>query len=110
MILVREPILDPVADQRDLRPTQITVGMREVEEKRKHLRKRKVNKLGKFLGDHMIPVVKGPKGRFYIIDHHHLALALHREGVCNVLVMVVAAISTACSSPTCSGPCLTITR
>ena len=38
----------------------------------------------------MIPVVLGPKGRHYIIDHHHLARALHDEGVKNVLVTVVA--------------------
>jgi len=25
-----------------------------------------------FLGRHMIPVLKGPKGQPYVIDHHHL--------------------------------------
>ncbi len=34
MVSVREPILSPVAID-DLRPTEITVGMREVEAKRK---------------------------------------------------------------------------
>ena len=34
---VREPMLTPVAIT-DLRPTQITVGMREVKAKRKHWR------------------------------------------------------------------------
>jgi len=92
MIVVREPVLDPIPIE-ELRPTQITVGMREVDEKRKHLRKRKAKKLGKFLGDHMIPVIKGPKDRFYIIDHHHLALALHKEGVRDVLVIVAADLS-----------------
>ena len=29
----------------------------------------------------MIPVILGPKQRNYVIDHHHLALALHDEGV-----------------------------
>jgi hypothetical protein len=38
----------------------------------------------------MIPVVLGPKQRHYVIDHHHLARALHEEGVENVLVTVVA--------------------
>ena len=38
----------------------------------------------------MIPVILGPKEHPYIIDHHHLARALHDEGVENVLVTVVA--------------------
>jgi hypothetical protein len=38
----------------------------------------------------MIPVILGPKGRRYIIDHHHLARALHEEGVKEVLTTVVA--------------------
>ncbi|MCW1777479.1 ParB/Srx family N-terminal domain-containing protein [Pantoea ananatis] len=33
------------------------------------------------LGKHMIPVVLGPDGKYYVVDHHHLARALHDEGV-----------------------------
>jgi hypothetical protein len=88
MPYVREPILEPVPIA-SLRPTQITVGMREVIDKRRRLKARK-KKVGKFLGDHMIPVVLGPKKRPYLIDHHHLALALHHEGLEHVLVTVVA--------------------
>jgi hypothetical protein len=92
MIPVREPILHPVKIL-DLRPTQITVGMREIEEKCLRLRERPHRKIGKFLGDHMIPVVKGPKQRLYVIDHHHLSLALHREGIREILTSVVADLS-----------------
>lgn len=92
MVVVRDPILDPVAITA-LRPTQITVGLREVQQKCERLRERPPKKIGKFLGDHMIPVVKGPKGRFYVIDHHHLALALHREGIDKILVTVVSDLS-----------------
>jgi hypothetical protein len=92
MIVVRDPILQPVPIT-DLRPTQMTVGMREVNEKRDHLREHVAKKIGKFLGGHMIPVVLGPKARHYIVDHHHLALALHREGLEHVLVSVVANLS-----------------
>jgi hypothetical protein len=56
MTYVREPVLQPVPIE-SLRPTQIRVGMREVEEKRKRLRKQKPQKIGAFLGHHMIPVV-----------------------------------------------------
>jgi hypothetical protein len=93
---VREPRLTPVAIT-DLRPTQITVGMREVKAKRKHWREtaeKKKDKDTEFLGKHMIPVILGPKQRYYVIDHHHLALALHEEGVEEVAVTVIANLST----------------
>ena len=92
MVAVRDPILKPV-DIADLRPTQITVGMREVRAKQKGWREKKGKKGGEFLGKHMIPVILGPGDRHYVIDHHHLARALHEEGVKNVLVTVVANLS-----------------
>jgi hypothetical protein len=84
-----EPLLRPVAIDA-LRPTQMTVGFREVERKRQQWRER-VNKDGAdYLGRHMIPVVIGPNDRHWMIDNHHLARALHDEGVKHVLVRVVA--------------------
>ena len=90
--MVREPILT-TTDVSDLRPTQITVGMREVMAKRKRWRETGTKKGDKFLGSHMIPVILGPKQRNYVIDHHHLALALHEEGVKDVAVTVIANLS-----------------
>jgi hypothetical protein len=89
---VREPLLTTVFVA-DLRPTQITVGMREVLAKRKRWREIGGKKGGKFLGRHMIPVILGPKRRNYVIDHHHLARALHDEGVRDVAVTVIANLS-----------------
>jgi hypothetical protein len=88
----REPLLSPVPIAK-LRPTQITVGMREVEERRERLRGKRPKRIPKFLGDHMIPVILGPKRQHYIIDHHHLSLALHLEEIEEVLVTVVADLS-----------------
>ena len=88
----REPTLDPVP-LADLRPTQITVGLREVEEKRRAWRDRAGKDEAGFLGRHMIPVLKGPKGRAYVIDHHHLTRALMEDGVKDILVDVVADLS-----------------
>ena len=85
----RDPIVEPVPIE-SLRPTQMTVGMREVEDKRKRLHGQKGKKMGKFVGGHMIPVVWGPKERYYIVDHHHLSLALHKEGWEHVLVTVIS--------------------
>jgi len=90
--MVREPMLTTVAID-DLRPTQITVGIREVKAKRKHWRQMAAKAGGVFLGRHMIPVVLGPKGRNYVIDHHHLARALHEEGVKEVAVTHIANLS-----------------
>ena len=90
MANVREPTLQPIPILA-LRPTQMTVGMREVKEKRKRWRDHKSKKKqAELLGHHMIPVVHGPDDRFYVIDHHHLARALHDEGVRDILVTVVA--------------------
>ena len=86
---VREPRVKPVAIK-DLRPTQITVGFREVAEKRKRWQELAGPKGEEFLGQHMIPVILGPKGRHYVIDHHHLVRALQEEGVRNILITVVA--------------------
>ena len=84
---MREPILQTVEIE-DLRPTQMTVGYREVDEKRREWADRSDKGAGKFLGSHMIPTVLGPKGRHYVLDHHHLALALHQAGQKVVLVTV----------------------
>jgi hypothetical protein len=88
----REPLLQPVPIL-ELRPTQITVGMKEVEAKRKHWNEQNPKNRPEFLGRHMIPVILGPKQHHYAIDHHHLALALHEEGVADILVTVVANLS-----------------
>lgn len=89
----REPILQPVKVA-ELRPTQMTVGLREVDAKRREWRERSKRDGSEFLGKHMIPVLKGPRGRPYVIDHHHLARALLEEGVEDVAITVVADLSS----------------
>ena len=85
----REPRVHPVAIL-SLRPTQMTVGMREVKEKRKRFREHdSKKKQDELIGKHMIPVVVGPDERYYVVDHHHLARALHDEGIKDILVAVI---------------------
>lgn len=84
---IREPILQTIAID-ELRPTQMTVGLREVNAKRAHWQDIKHPEA--YLGKHLIPVVYGYKKRHYLIDHHHLALALHLEGITEVAITVVA--------------------
>ena len=88
MANTREPKVHPVPILA-LRPTQMTVGMREVKDKRKRFRDQKANKQSEMIGKHMIPVVEGPDERYYVVDHHHLARALHDEGIKDILVTVI---------------------
>jgi hypothetical protein len=74
----------------DLFPTQVTVGMREIEIKRRQWRERSNQKVANYLNTHRIPVILGPDAHHYIIDRHHLTLALHDEGVREVPVSIVA--------------------
>ena len=92
MIANFEPALHPI-DIQTLRPTQMTIGLREVHRKRADWRQRAERDGPNFLGQHMIPAIIGPKSTYYIIDHHHLVRALHEEGVSHVLVSVVADLS-----------------
>jgi len=54
MTTVREPLLRPIPIA-SLKPTQITVGFREVKEKQKRWRGQGGEKKSSFLGRHMIP-------------------------------------------------------
>jgi len=87
-----EPLLRPTRIS-ELRPTQMTVGLREVERKRREWRDHAREGGREYLGRHMIPVVIGPRQRPWMIDNHHLVRALHDEGIEEVLVHVVADLS-----------------
>lgn len=84
-----DPVIEPIPID-DLRPTQITVGRKEVEDKRKRWKAQGIEKKMAFVEKHMVPVIVGPKDSYYILDHHHLSLALHEEGVKKVFVTVRA--------------------
>lgn len=75
----------------DLHPTQITVGFREVAQKRLRWRSR-VRKAGR-KGTPRVPVVLGPSAGLYLIDRHHLACAVKEEGLDEVLIRQVADLS-----------------
>jgi hypothetical protein len=86
---LREPVLTPTPILA-LRPTQMTLGMREVEEKQKAWRAFDPKKRERFLASHMVPVILGPDKAPYLTDHHHLARALHDNGVKSVFTTVIA--------------------
>lgn len=66
---------------KSLRPTQMTVGMAEVHHKSEHWSALDAKKRSSYLARHWFPAVRGPKGIYYIIDHHHLGLALIHDKV-----------------------------
>jgi len=79
-----------IAPLASLLPTQVTIGMREVEFKRERWRTKHRAKAAQYLSRHKIPVVLGPQATFFIIDRHHLARALREEGVIDVPISIVA--------------------
>ena len=76
-------------DLHSLRPTQITVGYAEVEQKRGLWSGLAKSERQKFLDSHWFPAVRGPKGNFYIVDHHHLGRALLEDGVSQCYVVLL---------------------
>lgn len=77
-----------------LRPTQMTVGFREVEKKRKSWEKLNPDARRQTMRQELFPAVKGPNKTFYILDHHHTAVALLREKSDTVQVGVVRDLSS----------------
>ena len=77
----------------DLRPTQMTAGFVEVALKRREWAQLSKKDRKERLASHWFPAVLGPRGRSYIVDHHHLGLALHEEGVERVKLMVLDDLS-----------------
>ncbi|MEP6965097.1 MAG: ParB-like protein [Polaromonas sp.] len=76
-------------DLHALRPTQITVGYAEVEQKRGLWSGLGKGERQKFLDSHWFPAVRGPKDVFYIVDHHHLGRALLEDGVSQCYVVLL---------------------
>ena len=73
-----------------LRPTQMAVGLREVDKK---IAKLKSKDGKKYLKSMPVPVVLGPRGHVYMIDHHHLARAAWEAGYKKVHTTLAADLS-----------------
>lgn len=76
-----------------LRPTQLTVGYIEVEEKARQWAALGKKRLKSEIECHVFPAVLGPGKDYYIVDHHHLGIALLKEGIKDVLVTVLDDLS-----------------
>lgn len=77
-----------------LRPTQITVGFAEVDVKKRELSALSRKQLEEYLKSKPIPCVCGPGDRLFMVDHHHLGLALTQMGHEECYYEVVHNLST----------------
>lgn len=68
------------ADLDSLRPTQGSIGYAEVRAKRAEWQALSKKDRKALLERHWFPAVIGPQGAYYIVDHHHLGMALHEVG------------------------------
>lgn len=76
-----------------LRPTQFTVGYVEVSLKSAEWARMPKKKRKADLESHVFPAVVGPGRAHFIVDHHHLGIALLEEGVKEVPVAVLDDLS-----------------
>lgn len=76
-----------------LHPTQLTVGLAEVADKRQEWKKLKRKERVAALDNHWFPSVLGPEGVYYIVDHHHFGLALIEEEVKKASLLVLKDLS-----------------
>src|ERR1700712_5516766 len=70
-----------------LRPTQMTAGFAEVAEKRACWSRHSKKQRRAVLRSHWFPAVLGPGQLYFIVDHHHLGMALMEEGISDVSLM-----------------------
>lgn len=71
---------------KQLRPTQLSVGYAEVELKAQQWARLGKKERKSQLEHHVFPAVLGPGKNYYIVDHHHLGIALLDEGIEEVFV------------------------
>lgn len=79
----------------DLHPTQANVGFREVKRKKSKIENFKSHKdRDEYFQQNSVPIVLGPDGQIYMIDHHHFTMAAAQAGYDQVYVHIVADFSS----------------
>ncbi len=71
-----------------LHPTQFTLGMIEIDARAAKIEHKSQSKFDKYMKKHLVPVVIGPNRIFYMTDHHHLSMALYKDGLRTINVTV----------------------
>jgi hypothetical protein len=78
----------------ELRPTQLTHGERQIQQKAQAYRALSAHDLDMAVAEKPIVIVLGPHEAPYVIDHHHVANALMRIGVKQVPYVLAADFSS----------------
>lgn len=78
---------------KDIRPTQLTHGLREIHRKAEVYKSLSAHDLEMAIAEKPVPIVLGPAGAPFAIDHHHVAAALRNVGVKTVPAVLVADFS-----------------
>lgn len=73
----------------NLWPTQPRLGLAWVFRKVKKISKMDYDERHEYLSENPIPVVVGPEGRLYMVDHHHLARAVIESDHSKVYIQVI---------------------
>ena len=81
-----------------MRPTQICVGFAETAAKRTELDALTPTRLDDYLLAHSLPCVLGPEEHTYLVDHHHMGLALTQMGHEECYFNVIHDLSTVAES------------
>lgn len=76
---------------KDIHPTQAWVGEIEVGKRIKKVQKMSKKELEEYLREKVAPMVVGPGGEMYIVDHHHLAYLLDESEVSNSMYAEIKA-------------------
>ena len=76
-----------------LRPTQMTLGMREVTRRRDQIKQLSSKELEAYLADRVVPCVIGPGKSLYLIDRHHMCRALLDANLDTVMCEVVSDVT-----------------
>lgn len=77
----------------DLRPTQFAVGMLEVDEKIEVVRGYDKKQIRDYVDENPVPVVIGPQGDLYLVDHHHFLAVCYHVGIKKVRINIVKDLS-----------------
>ena len=73
----------------DLRPTQLTLGLREVERRADEIRALEPRKRGEYAAKRVVPCVRAAHGQLFLIDRHHMCRALLDVGIAVVHVDIL---------------------
>jgi hypothetical protein len=78
----------------EVHPTQLTVGFATVDAKVQKWKGMSATKREAYLSECCIPAIRAPDGEFYIVDHHHLGLALLKSQIKHARILLLKDLSS----------------